>query len=139
MWLGQVIVEHSRKTCDHKTFVHRLCKSSISSIQNIIGNSIEFFLNIYLGWTLSLHDSMLTHYCLYYEDNTQQQWLQYLIDHSFTSKTKWRHCLILLPPDLTTTFSSSLPLSLSELMPQKLKSETTTCPTRATKPYLYAL
>jgi len=59
MWLGQVITEHSRRTCDHETLVHRPCKSSISSIQNTMENSIEFFLNIHLEWALSLHDSML--------------------------------------------------------------------------------
>jgi len=52
MWLGQVIVEHSGKIYDYKTFIHRLYKSSISSVQNTTGNFIEFFLNIYLGWSL---------------------------------------------------------------------------------------
>ena len=57
MWLNQVIVEYSTRTCDYGTLVHRPCKNSISSIKNIMGNSIEFFLNIHLGWTLSSSQS----------------------------------------------------------------------------------
>jgi len=48
MCLDQVIVEHSGKPCDYKTFVHGPCKS-ISNVQNTTRNSIEFFLNIHLG------------------------------------------------------------------------------------------
>ena len=35
MWLGQVTVEYSRRTCDHQTLVHRPCKSSISKVEYI--------------------------------------------------------------------------------------------------------
>ena len=60
MWLGQVIVKHSRRIYNCKTLVYRPCKSNINSVQNTMENSIKFFLNIYLGWTLSLYDSTLT-------------------------------------------------------------------------------
>jgi len=32
-----MIVEYSRRTCDCKTLVHRLCKTSIRSVQNTTG------------------------------------------------------------------------------------------------------